>query len=56
MDHEKKLLEQKVEILRDRNDVCGCTIALYSLSLSIEKTDQVISVVLSKLAKKDKYS
>ena len=56
MDHEKTFLEQKVEILRDRNDVCGCTIALYSLSLSIEKIDQVISVVLSKLAKKDRFS
>ena len=30
-----------------------CVIALYSFSISKEKIDQVISVILSNLAKKD---
>ena len=53
MDCENRRLELKVEILKDQNHVCECIIALYSFSVSKVKTDQVISVVLSKLAKKD---
>ena len=36
-------------------NVCECIIALYSFSISKEKIDQVISVVLSKLTKKDSF-
>ena len=49
-------VEQKVEILKNPKDVCECIIALYSFSISKEKIDQVISVVLNKLAKKDSFS
>ena len=53
-----------VEILKDpvvttfedgkyTNDVWECVLALLSLNVSIDKIDQVITVVLSKLAKKN---
>ena len=53
-----------VEILKDpvvttfedgkyANDVWECVMALLSLNVSIDKIDQVITVVLSKLAKKN---
>ena len=38
---------------RNPNNVCECIITLYSFSISKEKIDQAISVVLRKLAKKD---
>ena len=53
LDHENRRLENKEGILRDPNDVFISIIALYSFSISKEKIDQVISVVLSKLAMKD---
>ena len=40
-------------ILKDRDGVCECIIPLLFLLTSTEEKDQVISVVLSKLAKKD---
>ena len=49
----KRRLEHKVEIVKNTNNVCGCITALNSFSMSREKIDQVISVVLSKLAKTD---
>ena len=39
--------------MKDPNDVCECIISLNSFSISKEKIDQVISVVLSKLEKMD---
>ena len=53
-----------VEILKDpvvttfqdgkyTNDVCECVMALLSLNVSIDKIDQIIKMVPSKLAKKD---
>ena len=56
MDRENKRPEQKIEILKDPNDVCECIIALYSFSISKEKIGQVISVVLSKLTKKESFN
>ena len=53
MVRENRRLGQKVEILKDPYDVCECIISLYSFNISKEKIDQVISVVLSKLTKKD---
>ena len=41
---------------KDPNDVCGCIIAWYSFSISKDKVDQVISVVLNMLAMKDSFS
>ena len=38
---------------KNPNNVCECIITLYSFSISKEKIDQAISVVLRKLAKKD---
>ena len=37
-----------------KNDVHDCLMALLSMNTSIDKVDQVISVVLSKLTKKKK--
>ena len=37
-----------------KNDVNDCLMALLSMNTSIDKVDQVISVVLSKLTKKKK--
>ena len=56
MDHENRRLEQKVKVLKDLNDVFEYVIALYSFSISKEKKDEVISMVLSKLAKRDSFS
>ena len=56
MDHENRRLEQKRDILKNPNDACECTITLYSFSIGKGKIEQVISVVLSKLAKKDSFS
>ena len=53
MDCENRRLEHKVEILKDPNNACECIIPLYSFSVSKEKTDYVISLVLSKKAKQD---
>ena len=53
LDRENRRLEHKVGILKDSNDFCECIIALYTFSVSKEKIDQIISVVLSKLAKKN---
>ena len=55
LDRENRKLEQRVEILEDPN-VCVCIMALYYFSISKEKIDQVISVVLSKLTKKNSFS
>ena len=52
MDRENRRLERKEETLKDPNDVFQCTIVLYSPTISKEKRDQVISVVLGKLANK----
>ena len=49
----KQRLEHKVEILTNPNNACECVTALDSFSLSKEKIDRVISMVLSKLLKKD---
>ena len=38
-----------------KNDVHDCLMALLSMNTSIDKVDQVISVVLSKLTKKKRY-
>ena len=51
--HENRRLEHKVKILKDQNDVCECIIASYPISISQEEIDQVISVILSKLVKKN---
>ena len=53
LDRKNRRPENKVEILKDSNDVCECIIALFSFSISKEKTDQVTSEVLSKLAMED---
>ena len=53
LDCEKRRLEHKVYILKYPNDACESIIALYFFSKSKEKIDQVASVILSKLAKKD---
>ena len=54
LDSKKRRLEHFAETLKDPNDVSECIITLlYLLNLSKEKIDQVISVVLRKLAKKD---
>ena len=53
MDRENKRLEHKIEIFKDPNDACQSMIALYSLDISKEKLDQIISVILSKLLKED---
>ena len=56
MDHENRRLEQKVEILKEANDICESIIDLYSFSTRKEKIDQVITVILCKLARKDSFS
>ena len=53
LNSENRRLKYIVEILKDPNDVCECVIVLNSFSVSKKKKDQVISVVLSKLAKAD---
>ena len=53
MECENRRLDDKVETLKNPDNVCECITALYSCSISKEKIDQVISVVLNKLAKKD---
>ena len=53
LDCENRRLENKIEIFNSLNSVCECITALYSFSISKEKIDQVFSMVLSKLAKKD---
>ena len=53
MDCKNRRLEDNVEILKNPNDVCECIIALYSFSISKEKIDQIMSVVLSKLENKN---
>ena len=53
LDHENKRVAHKVEILKKSNDVCESIIALYFISIGNQKINQVISVFLSKLAKKD---
>ena len=50
---ENRRLGHIAEILKDPNDVSEYIINLYSFIISKDKIDQVISVVLSKLAKKD---
>lgn len=64
MKEEIRTLEKLIETLRDpviwitfqdekyTNDVCKCVIALSSLNVSINNTDQVIKVILNKLRKK----
>ena len=53
LDHGNKRVAHKVEILKKSNDVCESIIALYFISIGNQKINQVISVILSKLAKKD---
>ena len=53
LDCENRRLENKIETLKDPNDVCKCIIALSSFSINRVKIDQAISVVLCKLAKKN---
>ena len=53
VDSENRRLKYKVEILKYPKNVCEFIIALYSFSISKEEIAQIISVVLSKLAKKD---
>ena len=64
LEGEKRALEQLVEILKHpvvttfqdgkyTNDMRECVMALLSLNVSIHKIDQVIKVVLNKLATKD---
>ena len=50
------IVEQNVEISKDPNYVCEYIIVLYSFSISKEIIDQVISVILKKLAQKDSFS
>ena len=45
-------LEQLIEILKDQSDVCEYIIAALFLNVSIKKIDEVISEVLTKLARK----
>ena len=52
LDCENRRVEHKAEILKSR-DVSECINALYSFSISLEKKDQVNSVVLSRSLKKD---
>ena len=63
MESESRALEQLVEILKDSvvttfkygkytNDVRECAMALLPLNVSINKIDQVIKMILNKLAKK----
>ena len=63
LESENKALKQLVETLKDpfvtpfrdgnyANYVCECVMALLSLSVNIDKIDQVLKVFLSKLAKK----
>ena len=52
LDCENRRLEHKVEILKNPNNICECITTFYSFSISKEKIDQVMSGVLSKLAKK----
>ena len=64
MESENRGLEQLIEILKDpaltifqdgkcTNNVCEHVMILLSLTVSIDKLNQVIKVVLSKLAEKD---
>ena len=53
MDRENRRLEHKIEIFKDPNGACQSIIALYSLDISNEKLDQILSVILSKLPKED---
>ena len=50
---ESRRPENKGEILENSNDAFECMITLYSFSTSKEQIDQVVSVILCKLAKKD---
>lgn len=50
---ENRILEHLVGNLRNPNDACNCIIALPCFNANIEKSDQVISPILSKLSKKD---
>lgn len=50
----KRRLGHLIETLNDPNEVCECIIALLTLlNESKEKIEQVVSLVLGKLAKKD---
>ena len=53
LDCENRRAEHKAEILKSRDNVSECINALYSFSISLEKKDQVNSVVLSRSLKKD---
>ena len=53
LDIENRILEHLVGILKNSNDACECIITLSSLNVNIEKIDQVVSAILSKLPKKD---
>ena len=52
LDQGSRSLEQKVEILKDTNDLCEWIIALFSFIISKQKIDKVIPVVASKFEKK----
>ena len=47
------IVKTEAEILKDTNNICEWILALYSFNVSKEKMDQNISVVLSKLARKE---
>ena len=64
LESKNRALEQLVQILKNpvvttfqdgkyANDVRECVMALLSLNVSIDKIDQVVKVILNKLAKKD---
>ena len=52
MDCQNRKVERKAEILKSQ-DVSECIIALNSFSISLEKKDQVNSMVLSRSVEKD---
>ena len=52
LDCQNRKVECKAEILKSP-DVSECINALYSFSISLEKKDQVNSMVLSRSVKKD---
>ena len=49
----KTRLKHKVEIWKNANNVSECIVDLYSFSINKEKSEQVVSVVLTKLVKKN---
>ena len=53
LDCGNRRVKHKAEILKSRDNVSECINALYFFSISLEKKDQINSVVLSRSLKKD---